>query len=149
MTYSNELIEVVFDSIFFVLPVVGATIWLLNYLARQIKHLKKLNYSESTGKKIRKRIKILSVVSTLMLFLCFFLIWWHYFPSVNIPRIFRLIELILYLVFFGCLGVLYGLGKAVAAGAGSATGILNRLFDMISDKNDFPNPDSNKSTNQN
>ena len=55
-------------------------------------------------------------------------------PSIQFPLIVKIIFFILMIPFMCFLAVLCGLGKAVGAGAGSATGILNGLKDMASEE---------------
>ena len=63
------------------------------------------------------------------LWLC--MVW---IPSIQFSPIVKIIFLILMVPFMCCLAALGGLSKAVEAGAGSATGILNELKDMASEK---------------
>lgn len=132
MDYSNQLVRKILYTIFFILPVAASTRWLLKVLLVLVKR-RILPVHKKTDKSEIAITVIVFVLFVLGLFLCFFMVLTMFFPSYELPLNVRIFGVILAMLFFGCIGVLYGLGRAVAAGAGSATGILNRLFRMISE----------------
>ena len=55
-------------------------------------------------------------------------------PSIEFPLIVKIIFFILLIPFFCFISVLGGLTRAVAAGRGSVTGILNEFIEMVNEK---------------
>ena len=139
MTNYNQLLEIILDTIFFIVPVAGVTLWLFKVLGGYINDLKSLRDNNTLYRPTVVKITLTSVSILLGLFLCLFMTWLIFFPSFKIPKIVKIFGFILYAGFWGCTGILYGLGKAVSAGAGSVTGILNKLFNTISEKDNPQN----------
>ncbi len=151
MDSSNKVVEIILDIIFFILPVAGATLWLFKVLVKNVCNTKDWENYETEYKSIVIKIALVSLPVLLGLFLCFFMAWLIFFPSFKLPILVKILGFILYAVFWGCTGILYGLGRAVAAGTGSATGILDKLFKIMSEKNTSLNKNfnmNNQTTNE-
>jgi hypothetical protein len=72
------------------------------------------------------------IVSGGFLSITLFIVFW--FPKIALPDILRNTSVILFFPYWICFFIFYGLSKAVAAGYGSASGLLNKFFDIISNK---------------
>jgi hypothetical protein len=137
MDNPSNVARVIFYSIFFILPVAGATLWLTKLLFKYILNRKKLRDCKTTSKSELLFIILGFITSTLGVFLCLFMAVTMFFPSYEISKITKVFGGILSMLYFGFICFLYGLGRTVAAGAGSATGILNKLVNILSVKDEI------------
>ena len=126
------MIEILIPTFFYMLPVAGATYTSLKLLFRfarsllnkiQIKSANVVDYLKPLGMII---VSIWGLIMFSFMALCF------WFPNVEIPQNVRAVGIIILVPYIIVVGSLYGLSRAVASGAGSATGILSDMSDMIS-----------------
>jgi len=115
------------------LPVGGATYTVLRLLYKQLLELLR-----------KRRLKTaiiwdylkpfgMAIVSIWGLAIFLFLAMRIWFPSIELPQRLKIIGIIILIPYFIVVGALYGLSRAVAGGAGSASGIISDVTDMISD----------------
>lgn len=131
----SELAGIVIGTLFGVI-LVGGLIFLLKLLIIHIHSMRSspIKESDKTTQYAKLLLLVLLLAMTTGLFV--FEILMFGFPGVmnRIPLFWRMLGAIGLFVYWGCFaGLVYGLGKTVGAGAGSATTTLNRLFGMISD----------------
>jgi hypothetical protein len=128
----RELSEILFPTIFYILPIAGATYTIGKIFHRQI--IAFIGMKENSSKSFYVFAKLTGTFILLIwgCLLCFFLIVAFWFPSIEIPKSLKIAGLILLIPYIICTGALYGLSRAVAGGAGSVTGVLKGLTDMVS-----------------
>ncbi|MFZ2922374.1 MAG: hypothetical protein WA081_09140 [Desulfosalsimonadaceae bacterium] len=133
MTNIEKIGEVVIPTLFIILPLFGVTLSLLKVMMRKTILSKRQRKGRSCGTANFFKLLLLwfLIFSGFFLVISTIIIFW--FPNYPLPIYIRkavIVFLLLYWVFFIAL---YGLNRAVTAGAGSATGILNNFFDTVLD----------------
>ena len=101
--------------------------------------------SSDTTKSAGIRIVIASIAVALGALLCFFSIWFLFFPTYNIPEFIKILGIILYFGFWCTTGILYRTARAAKADtAGRKTNrVLNKLFVITADNKVALNPKMN------
>jgi hypothetical protein len=130
----SRFFEILIPTIFYILPVGGATYTIGKMFYRQLIGIKE---SQEIGS--ARFSDLLKPFGTFILLiwgflLCIFMIVTFWFPSIQMPKIIGIIGLILLVPYLVCVGALYGLSKAVTSGVGSATGVIKDLTDMVSEE---------------
>ncbi|WP_152971832.1 hypothetical protein [Desulfatitalea tepidiphila] len=128
----GKIFEFLIPTLFYILPVAGATYTIGKIFYRQIVDFKKTQESGSTN--FYGFIKLVGIFIFLVwgCLLSIFLIVVFWFPNIEIPKSIRITGLFLLIPYILCVGALYGLTRVIESGAGSATGILKGLTDMVS-----------------
>ncbi len=101
--------RIIFDALFFILPVIVAKSWMLMNLVKTICDLNKYRKCGENKKKydnIYIRIVLYALFFILGIYLIFFMIWMVYYPSYNLSIILRIIGYHLYAGFWGGLLIL-------------------------------------------
>ena len=122
-------------TIFFVLPIAGATLLLIKVLFEYIFNWDITRESYAATNSTGIRLIIASIAVVLGVLLCFFATWLLFFPAYQIPEIIKILGIILYFGFWGITGILYRItrfDKADLAGR-KKNGILNKLFVISAD----------------
>ena len=116
------------------LPVAVATLLLLKVLFEHIFRWEITRESKATSKSIGIRIVFASVAVFLGLLFCFFATLLLFFPSQNIPSVFKILTMMLYFGFWGFAGILYLLARTHVLDGGPITGILKKIFTFTAKK---------------
>jgi hypothetical protein len=126
------MIELLIPTLLYMLPVAGATYTSLKLLYRFVRSLLDKRKSESANVVDYLKPLGMTIVSIWGFIMFSFMALCFWFPTVEIPQNVRTIGIIILVPYIIVVGSLYGLSRAVASGAGSATGILSDVSDMIS-----------------
>ncbi len=126
-------------TLFYILPLSGVTYTFGKMLHRQL-----IEWKKKKGTDSRDTYEYVKLIAIFIMFvwgccLCIFFIVSFWFSNVEIPKTLNIVCLILIIPYFMGMFVLYGLSRAVAAGSGSATGILKGLSDILAEKPSEPN----------
>ena len=134
MSTIEKIGEIGFGTVFIILPIVGMTYTLAKSFIRGIINLNHQRKDKSVSLPIFAGLSFLLVliVSGAFLSITSIIIFW--FPKIDLPDTIRNISIILLFPYWIFFFILYGLNRAVAAGYGSASGLLNKFFDIISNK---------------
>lgn len=125
-------IEIIIPTLLYILPVAGGTYTSLKLLYRFVRSLQNkrkmrlanfVDYLKPIG---------MFLVSIWGFILFGFMALWFWFPEVELSQNARTIGIIIIVPYIVVVGSLYGLSRAVAGGAGSATGVLKGVSDIIS-----------------
>jgi hypothetical protein len=131
------MIEILIPTLLYMLPVAGATFTSFKLLYRFVRCLLHKRKSESANvvDYLKPAGMILVSIWGIIMFSFMALCFW--FPTIDISQNVRTIGIIILVPYIIVVGSLYGLSRAVASGAGSATGVISGMSDMISgdDKN--------------
>ena len=128
MVKYNHMVDILLNTTFFMLPVVVATLLLLKVLLEYIFNWEMTLENQATGKSTGIRIMLASIAVFLGLLFCSFATWLLFFPSHNIPKMYKILGIILYFGFWALAGILYRLTKADAPADRSVPEILNKIF---------------------
>ncbi len=139
------MIDILLNTTFFMLPVVGATLFLIKVL---FEYIFKWDINRESNARTRStgiQIVIASVAVSLGALLCFISIWFLFFPGYNITEFIKILGILLYFVFWCMTGILYRLSRATKADAfGRKTNqVLNKLFVVTADHKVTLNPKMN------
>ena len=134
MSTIEKIGEIGFGTVFIILPILGMTYTLAKSFIRGVITLSQQLKNESVSLPIFAVLSLLLIliVSGGFLSITSIIVFW--FPKIALPDIIRNISVILIFPYWICFFILYGLNRAVAAGYGSATGLLNKFFDIVSNK---------------
>jgi hypothetical protein len=122
------MFEKLFISLWYSLPIAGITYMLSKFFIGLIKLLRSEESSENSRKMIKWRLFVISI--GFFFGLSFLTIWnsMVWFPGLELPMLFKIICLILFIPYICLTGFLMGLGKAIGAGSVSATSILTETI---------------------
>ena len=139
------MIDILLNTTFFMLPVAGATLFLIKVLFEYIFRWDIKRESSATSRSAGIRIVIASIAVSMGAMLCFFSIWFLFFPAYNIPEFVKILGILLYFGFWCITGILYRLSRATNADAvGRKTNqVLNKLFVVTADHKVTLNPKMN------
>ena len=139
------MIDLLLHTTFFMLPVAGATLLLIKVLFEYIFSWDIKRESNASTKSAGIRIIIACLAVALGALLCFFSIWFLFFPAYNIPEFIKILGIILYFAFWCITGILYRVARAARADtAGSKTNrVLNKMFVITADHKVALNPKMN------
>ena len=126
------MIEILIPTLLYMLPVAGATYTSLKLLYRFVRSL--LNKRKLELANVIDYVKPIGMILvSIWGFIMFsFMALWFWFPTIEIPQNLRIIGIIFLVPYIIVVGSLYGLSRTVASGAGSATGVLSGVSDIIS-----------------
>ena len=115
--------ELIIPTLLYMLPVGGATYTVLKLLYKQLHEI--LRKRKLKTDNIWDYLKPfgMAIVSIWGLTIFLFLAMRFWFPPVELSQSLKVIGIIILIPYFIVVGALYGLSRAVAGGAGSATGI--------------------------
>jgi hypothetical protein len=139
------MIDILLNTTFFLLPVAVATLLLIKVLFEYIFSWDINRESNATTSSAGILIIIASIAVALGALLCFFSIWFLFFPAYKIPEPIKILGIIIYFGFWCVTGILYRMARtAKADAAGKRTNrILNKLFVITADHKVALNPKMN------
>ena len=139
------MIDILLNTTFFLLPVAVASLLILKVLIEYIFHWDIKREINDTTKSAGIQIIIASAAFALGALLCFFSIWFLFFPGYKIPEFIKILGIFLYFGFWCQAGILYRLARAARTDTvGRKTSrVLNKLFVITADHKVALNPKLN------
>jgi H+/Cl- antiporter ClcA len=134
MSTIEKIGEIGVGTVLIILPILGMTYTLAKSFIRGVITLSQQLKNESVSLPIFAILCLLLILIVSGGFLSITLIILFWFPKIDLPDIVRNISVILLFPYGICFFIFYGLSRAVAAGYGSASGLLNKVFDIVSNK---------------
>ena len=126
-------------------PVAGATLLLIKVLFEYIFRWDINRQSNAKRRSAGIRIVIAGIAVSLGALLCFFSIWFLFFPAYKIPEYIKILGIILYFGFWCITGIVYRLARSAKSDAagGKTNRVLNKLFVITADHKVALNPKMN------
>ncbi len=128
------MIEKILPSLFYILPLGGVAYSLYKFRNKQKDIMKVLTEDHPKRKSISIKMNLSLIGAFAATILCILWICLIWIPNIEFPYFIRIVFIVLMVPFLICGALIGGLGKAVEAGAGSATGILNQAKGEICHK---------------
>ena len=139
------MIDILLHTTFFMLPVAGATLFLIKVLFEYIFSWEINREIEAATGATVSQIIVACIAVSLGVLLCIFSTWLLFFPTYKMPEIIKILGIVLYFGFWCTTGMLYRMARTPSSDAADKKkqGVLNKLFIVTADHKIALNPSLN------